>query len=230
MNKANRRIAAGYYNSPDWYERLESLVGKFGYALQCMGAGRYDAPCFEEKLVKRMLKAVKQCPRGDGKQWRDGLYHLLPKCFHGAIDEETMEHDNLREMRTPAGDSDFGMPMQLSRLGEFKLLEIWAVRYQANYITVEAKNTSERSGLEDVRQLHCYILDSGMGRLGFLASRNGFSKRAVSYMASIAKKKESLILPFDLEDVTAFTSCSLEGRDSAMRYLERKERSLLTAA
>jgi hypothetical protein len=115
----------------------------------------------------------------------------------------------------------------LEELDAHPLWSRWADRYEATSILVEVKNESGKTDFGAGQQIGSYLELADRGRLGAVVSRAGFTKNAMTQLATIARKGNSLILPITHNDLAQIAKAKRRGVRAVAELFRRKQTLLL---
>jgi hypothetical protein len=177
------------------------------------------------RRLDRILLDLDSCPVGQGHEYRNLVAESLSKSLAEVIDVPLSRC----EFPAAGGRGDIELPLRTEVLPDYPLWQRWSAKYDARHVIVETKNEKGQAGVEDVSQLAGYLNQVGVGRLGLLVARNGFSRNAIQNMSVVAKGGQSLIIPLDHEHLGELAKASRNGPKASMEYLRRRETLLLQA-
>lgn len=203
IDQAKRRIADGFYDSARVLDQI-----------------------FRARRLDVILRDLDAIPIGDGNAYRDGVAELLSKCLHEVVDVPMVN----TEFACHGSRGDIELPLKIEVLPDYPLWQIWANRYDAMSIIVEAKNEKGKTDSGAVRQIHSYLNLARRGRLGFLVSRAGFTANAMDQLTHVAAGGANLILPFTHQDLSQLLKARRDGSIAVMGYVRRKHTLLLQRA
>lgn len=173
-----------------------------------------------------LIQGIRECPEGDGDQFRDVTAESLVECFGDVVDGAWVR----TEFPSSGGRGDIEFPLSVENLGNYYLWQDWSRRYEIRSILVETKNTRTRASIRDVQQTLGYLVTTRLGGFAFLVSRKGFSRNAIANLRQIAQGDKYLILPFDETELCEYIQISSLDRHDSLVYLRRKQTRLLRAA
>lgn len=193
-----------------------------------IASGLYDNPLVLEKiLAPRRLDRIQfdlnHCQIGQGNQYRDLVAESLSTSLAHVVDAPMSRC----EFPAAGGRGDIELPLRTEVLPDFPLWARWSAKYDVRNIIVETKNEKSQAGVEDVSQVAGYLNELGVGRLGFLVARMGFSRNAIQNMSSVARNGQNLIIPLDHKHLGELGKASRKGPQATMEYLRRRETLLL---
>lgn len=199
---ARARVAAGFYDAS---EVLDGAV---------------------EASLPRLWSAVTACPVGRGSLYRDAVAELLPELF-----EDTFDTANRAiEIGNCGARIDVELPLRLEALKKLPLWDHWASQYGIRSVLVEVKNEKRKAGPEDAKQLIGDLTVAGRGDLGLLVARRGFSRNAIRYMSSVAKRGRYLVIPLSEATLEELIAIRTSGPDAVCGALRSQVSRLLQAA
>lgn len=205
---ARRRIEEGFYD-----EELPGNLLDWGF-------------------LDQFVESIAACPYVSDKYPNagNGFRDLTAMAFATSL-SHVIDHPLIRtEFPSEAGRGDIDLPLRIEVLGNDRVWMEWVRRYEMTSIVVEAKNMRNKAGVEDVRQLEDYLRNGSLGRMGFLVSRNGFSKNASRKVIEQAHRKECLIIPFSAKTLSGLVAAGKAGPQATATFLRRQETLLMQAS
>ncbi len=198
--------------------------------------GFYDEGLLEDLVewgfLDRFVERIASCPYvsdehpNAGNTFRDLTAMVLAASLPHVIDRPLIRI----EFQSEAGRGDIDLPLRIEALGNDCVWMGWVRRYGMTSIVVEAKNMRNKAGVEEVRQLEDYLRNGSLGRMGFLVSRNGFSKNASHKIIEQAHRKECLIIPFSAKTLGGLATAAKVGPQATTKFLRRQETLLMQAS
>ena len=196
-------------------------------------SGFYDDSAIVEDICRlsadSLITDIENCPNGKehGDLYRDLVAAALCKTLGEDFDLPLVA----KEFGIEGGRVDLEFPLKYESFGPGSLWEKWQRTYDLRSIVVETKNLKKKSSIEDFRQLESYIRTANRGRLGFLVSRNGFTKNALKFARNALVSSHSvLMLPVSDQDLCGLLSLSKKTKSGVATLLRRKETMLLQLA
>ena len=162
-----------------------------------------------------LLHKLKNCPAGwdDWKVYQKLVGDILAALFCPPLDsvsEQNADGDN-------ANRRDFVIP-NYAEHGYWKHIR---ERYKAEFIPVDAKNSSEPVGKDDILQVSHYLKEKGLGLFGLIFSRIGLNDAAMIHLKDIWQNENKMIVVLNDNDVEQMLLNKQNGYDPARLIIER---------
>jgi len=169
-----------------------------------------------------LIKLLDLCPVGDGTLYENLVMDSFAKILSGIVDITLAR----QQVLIKGGFCDIEFPICTEVVDKYPLWNKWCDQYNVTSLLIEVKNMKYQASYEDVNQLGGYLSVGDCGHLGVLASRNGFTKGAMSVIRSLAKNN-ILILPICHEDLKLLMEFSMQNSLKVMTFLRRRGNLLL---
>ena len=173
--------------------------------------------CAAPDIIDLLIDRLKNCAPGI-KHWR--VYQklvgeILTVLFCPPL--EQVSEQNADE--DYANRRDFVLP-NYSIGGNWNYLRD---TYKADYIIVDAKNSSEHIKKDDILQVAHYLKEKGPGLFGIIFSRCGVNENTLSHLRTIWRDEDKMLIILDDNDVEQMLLLKQSGNDPTKIILKKIE-------
>jgi hypothetical protein len=209
-------------NYVSYVELIKSRQGKTDIVpLRPKGQSRFGVKTVKcaMKPSEELTKLLDLCPVGESLVYEHLAMDVIGSTFANVVDTENV----FVQSSVGGGRSDIEFAFRNHELYQHRIWEDFVHRYCIYSFFIEAKNMRDKADIDDIRQIKDYIECAKRGRLGFLVSRSGFTRKANQQLRKYLEDQNVLILPIAHEELKQLLNIGPLGEDKVVEFLWRKE-------